>query len=80
MPKLTQAVLLAALCASPAFAADTKTNRPKVYTDIVACRAVVAATARLACFDAATKALEEATDNPQILMLAQTDVHKTKKH
>jgi len=79
MPKLTQAVLLAALCASPAFAADTKTNRPKVYTDIVACRALAAATARLACFDAATKALEDATDTRQIVMLDQEDVRKTKK-
>jgi hypothetical protein len=79
MPKLTQAVLLAALCASPAFAADTQTNRPKVYTDIVACRGLADATARLACFDAATKALEDATDTRQIVMLDQEDVRKTKK-
>jgi hypothetical protein len=79
MPKLTQAVLLVAVCASPAFAADTKTNRPKVYTDIVACRALADAAARLACFDTATKALEDATDNRQIVMLDQNDVRKTKK-
>jgi hypothetical protein len=78
MPKLTQAVLLVALCASPAFAADAQTNRPKVYTDIVACRALADAAARLTCFDATTKALEDATDNRQIVMLDQDDVRKTK--
>lgn len=79
MPKLTQAVLLVALCASPAFAADTQTNRPKVYTDILACRTVADSAARLTCFDAATKALEDATDNRQIVMLDQDDVRKTQK-
>jgi hypothetical protein len=78
MAKLTQAVLLVALCASPAFAADAQTNRPKVYTDIVACRALADAAARLTCFDATTKALEDATDNRQIVMLDQDDVRKTK--
>jgi len=78
MPKLTPAVLLVALCASPAFAADAQTNRPKVYTDIVACRALADAAARLTCFDATTKALEDATDNRQIVMLDQDDVRKTK--
>jgi len=79
MPKITQAFLLAALCASPALATDTQTNRPKAYTDILACRAVADATARLACFDTASKALEDATDNRQIVMLDQDDVRKTKK-
>lgn len=79
MPKLTQAVLLVALCASPAFAADTETNRPKVYTDIVACRSITDAVARLQCFDTATQALENATENRQIVMLDQGDVRKTKK-
>jgi hypothetical protein len=78
MAKLTQAVLLVALCASPAFAADAQTNRPKVYTDIVACRALADAAARLTCFDATTKALEDATDKRQIVMLDQDDVRKTK--
>jgi hypothetical protein len=79
MPNLTKAVLLAALCASPAYTADAETTRPKVYTDIVACRALADAGARLTCFDAATKALEDATDNRQIVMLNQDVVRKTKK-
>ena len=79
MLKLTKAVLLAASCASPAYTADAESNRPKVYTDIVAFRALADAGARLTCFDAATKALEDATDNRQIVMLNQDDVRKTKK-
>ena len=45
MPKLTYAVLIAGLCASSAHAAETTVNRPKVYSDIVACRALADAAA-----------------------------------
>ena len=79
MPKMTKIVLLVALCASPAFAAEKEINRPKVYTDIVACRALDDSAARLQCFDAAAKALEDATDNRQIVMLDQGEVRKTKR-
>jgi len=71
MIKLTYAIMLAAICAPSAFAAEKEDVRPKVYTDIVACRSVDDAAARLQCFDTATKALETATD--------QGDVRKTKK-
>jgi hypothetical protein len=79
MPKLTYAVLIAGLCATTAHAAETTVNRPKVYSDIVACRALADAAARLACFDAATKSLEEATETRQIVMLDQGEVRKTKR-
>lgn len=79
MPKLTYAVLIAGLCATTAHAAESTVNRPKVYSDIVACRALADAAARLACFDAATKSLEEATENRQIVMLDQGEVRKTKR-
>ena len=77
MTKLTYAVLLAALCAPAAYAAEV--NRPKVYTDIVACRAISDAAARLQCFDAAATALETATENRQVVMLDQSEVRKTKR-
>ena len=76
MTKLTYVVLVAALCA-PAYAAEV--NRPKVYTDIVACRAISDAAARLQCFDAAATALETATENRQVVMLDQSEVRKTKR-
>ena len=76
MTKLTYVVLLAALCA-PAYAAEV--NRPKVYSDIVACRAISDAAARLECFDAAATALETATENRQVVMLDQSEVRKTKR-
>jgi hypothetical protein len=79
MPKLTYAVLIAGLCATTAHAAESTVNRPKVYSDIVACRALTDAAARLACFDAATKSLEEATESRQIVMLDQGEVRKTKR-
>lgn len=79
MPKMTYAVLVTALCASSAYAADKEINRPKLYTDIVSCRALADSAARLECFDTAAKALEDATDNRQIVILDQNDVRKTKK-
>ena len=79
MTKLTYAVLVAALCAPAAYAADKEVNRPKVYTDIVACRAISDAAARLQCFDAAATALETATENRQVVMLDQSEVRKTKR-
>jgi hypothetical protein len=77
MIKLNYAVLLAALCAPSAHAAEV--NRPKVYSDIVACRALTDSAARLQCFDAAATALETATENRQIVMLDQSEVRKTKR-
>jgi hypothetical protein len=79
MPKLTYAVLIAGLCASSAHAAETTVNRPKVYSDIVACRALADAAARLQCFDAASKLLEEATESRQVVLLDQGEVRKTKR-
>ncbi|MFM2236445.1 MAG: hypothetical protein RL209_479, partial [Pseudomonadota bacterium] len=79
MIKLTYALMLAAICTPSAYAAEREDVRPKVYTDIVACRSVTDAAERLQCFDAATKALETATTNRQVVMLDQGDVQKTKK-
>jgi hypothetical protein len=79
MPKMTYAVLVTALCASSAHAADKEINRPKVYSDIVACRALADTAARLQCFDAAAKAFEDAAENRQIVMLDQGEVRKTKR-
>lgn len=79
MTKITYAVLVATFCASPAIAADKQVNRPAVYSDIVACRALPDASARLTCYDAAAKALEDATENRQIVMLDQGEVRKTKR-
>lgn len=76
MTKLTYVVLVAALCA-PAYAAEV--NRPKVYSDIVACRALTDSAARLKCFDAAAMALETATENRQVVILDQSEVRKTKR-
>jgi hypothetical protein len=79
MPKLTYAVLIAGLCASSAHATETTVNRPKVYSDIVACRALADAATRLQCYDAASKSLEEATESRQVVLLDQGEVRKTKR-
>jgi hypothetical protein len=76
---MTNAVLAAALCAAPAFAAEKEMSRPKIYSDIVACRALADSGARLTCFDTAAKALEDAAENRQIVILDQSEVRKTKR-
>ncbi|MFN3620553.1 hypothetical protein [Sphingorhabdus sp.] len=79
MPKMTYAVLLAALCVAPTYAADKEISRPKVYSDIVACRALADNAARLSCFDLAAKGLEDAAETRQIVILDQGEVRKTKR-
>ncbi|RRQ52418.1 hypothetical protein [Sphingorhabdus wooponensis] len=79
MIKLTYAIMLAAIYVPSVYAAEKENVHPKVYTDIMACRSVTDAAARLQCFDIATRALETATSKRQIVMLDQGDVRKTKK-
>ncbi len=79
MPKLTYLALIAALTPVAVHAAEKDVNRPKVYSDVVACRALGDSNARLQCFDAASKALEDATENRQIVLLDQSEVRKTKR-
>lgn len=79
MTRLTYAILLAVICAPSVYAAEKEAVRPKVYTDIVACRSITDAAARLQCFDTATQALETATANKQVVMLDQGEVRMAKK-
>jgi hypothetical protein len=78
MTKLPYVVLIAAFCAPSVVAADKAVNRPRVYSDIVACRNLPDS-ARLACYDAAAQALEGATEKRQVVMLDQVEVRKTKR-
>lgn len=79
MTKLTYAIVVSALCASSAQAADKEISRPKAYSDVVACRAILDNAERLRCFDAAAKTLEEATENRQLVVLDQGEVRKTRR-
>lgn len=79
MPKLTYLALMAALCPAAVSAAEKDINRPQVYSDVVACRAIGDSAARLKCFDAASQALVDATENRQIVLLDRSEVRKTKR-
>jgi len=79
MPKLTYLALIAAFSPAAVNAAEKDINRPTVYSDVVACRAIGDSAARLQCFDVASKALEDATENRQIVLLDQSEVRKTKR-
>ncbi len=73
-------VALTMMLSAPAFAKDdNKVSRPKVYTDVVSCRAIADSDARLACFDAASKNLEDATEARTVVILDQKEVKKTKR-
>jgi hypothetical protein len=80
MRKLAYISLIAGFSASSVSAEDKVVSKPKVYSDVVACRTIADAGARLACFDAASKLLEEATESRNIVILDKGEVRKTKRN
>jgi hypothetical protein len=72
---------LAFLTALPVQADDDDAPEapPKVYADLVACRAITQAEQRLACFDAASSTIEQAREAREIVLLDRTAVRKAKK-
>lgn len=55
------------------------TENAKVVQDVTACRAIENAEERLACFDAASKSLEAATDSQEVVVVERAEVEKTKR-
>lgn len=78
----TSARILAtlALLATPAFAQDSGSVAvPKLYQDLVQCREISDSAERLACFDAASAKMEQATAAKDIVILDRAEVRKTKR-
>lgn len=73
---ITLSVIL--IAAAPTHAKDEATP-PKAYGDLVACRAIADATARLDCFDKASAELEKARAAKDVVLLDRSAVRKTRR-
>ena len=71
--------VLASAAAVPALAQNRDDELPKAFADVVACRDVPDAAGRLACFDAATAALEKAEADKEIVVVSGDEVRKTRR-
>lgn len=52
---------------------------PEVYKKVVECRSIADDTARLACFDASVQAMDEATENEDLVVMSRTDIKQAKR-
>lgn len=52
---------------------------PKTYVDLLACRSIEDANARLACFDKSSADLEKAREAKEVVLLDRADVRKTRR-
>lgn len=68
------------LCGAAAGAKDKAPRpQPQAWQDMVKCRQITDATARLACFDAQVAKLEQATSNGDIVLADRESVRQTKR-
>jgi hypothetical protein len=79
---LKLAGMAALLVAAPLSADRPKTAPaapPKVFSDLLECRKIADPAARLACYDAQTAVLADATEKKQIVVADKAEVEKTRK-
>jgi hypothetical protein len=73
-------LLIAALAAPSAGLAQTASNAsPAVLSNVLSCRSVADAAARLACFDRSVSALGEAQSKGELVTLDRQEVRKTRR-
>lgn len=81
---LSATVAAAAGLASPAGAQETDRSRmitapPAIYTDLIACKDIADATARLACFDEKVTALQTAQSTNQVVIADREQVREARR-
>ncbi|WP_338467236.1 hypothetical protein RXV95_01380 [Novosphingobium sp. ZN18A2] len=54
-------------------------DKPQIYKDVVECRAIADAGARLACYDRTVAALQQATDKRDVVIADKADVREARK-
>lgn len=70
---------LAVVAASPGQDAAAQQQRPEVVERLTACRAVADNAARLACYDAATAALDTAQQQGELVVIDRAAVNQTRR-
>jgi hypothetical protein len=83
-PTFPTFILAAAIFGGPAAAqppqrADSQRQDPQLFRNLVACRALSDATARLACFDATSAAMENATQSKDLVIVDRAQVRATRR-
>ena len=78
VPKTT-VILGAALLFAPAASAERKPNRPELFTQLIGCRTITENTRRLACYDSAAGALDEAEKKKELVVVDRKEIRETKK-
>lgn len=81
-PRINAILLLAATmppATVPALAADKDAKLPPVLRDAIACRGIAAAPDRLACYDKALAAIDQASANAGLVVLDRDEVAKTRR-
>ena len=73
------AAALVAAAATPAFAQLTAGERPEALNNLLACRALEGADARLACFDREVAAFEAAQAANQLVVMDRQQVRRTRR-
>jgi hypothetical protein len=71
-------LLLAALLAG-AQARTEQRQRPELFEALIGCRAVTEAAARLACFDSAAAALEQAAERRDVVVVDRAQVRESRR-
>lgn len=74
---LMSALPLSLLAAQPA--ATQIEEGAQVVDDLTACRTIEDATERLACYDSASRSLEEATENDEIVIVERAEIEETRR-
>lgn len=75
---ILSAAAIAALLSSTAIADDAEAP-PKAYGDLVACRTIAEASARLDCYDKATAEIERARTAKELVLMDKAGIRKTKR-
>lgn len=73
------AVVLGVAASVPAGAQSAGQGSPAVLTNVLGCRAIGDAAARLACFDRSVAALGEAQTKGEVVTLDRSEVRKTRR-
>jgi len=74
----TTFALVAALAIAPAASAERPAKRPELFTKLIDCRAIADNGQRLACYDAAAGALEDAEKKKDLVVVDRKEIRETK--
>ncbi|HEX8402147.1 MAG TPA: hypothetical protein VF628_10635 [Allosphingosinicella sp.] len=77
--KLLAIPLFFALSAAPVMAQSGQQARPALLKDLVGCRSVADPASRLACFDRAASALDEAEKRKDLVVVDREQLRKTRR-